>query len=76
MKNPHQFNYSQQLEHRLKMVKDDISVLKKFISEQGLDEIFNRTALATNDAALCNINNIEIACDLNDDESLSWGMMY
>jgi hypothetical protein len=74
MKNPRQLNYTQQLEHRLLMVKDDLNVLRKFISEQGLDEIFNHIASSTNDSALCNIHNIEIACDLNDDESLSWGM--
>jgi hypothetical protein len=74
MNNPKQFNYTQQLEHRLLMVKDDLNILKKFISEQGLDEIFNHTASSTSDSALCNITNIEIACDLDDDESLSWGM--
>ncbi len=74
MNNPHQFNYSQQLEHRLKMVEDDLGIIKKFILEQGLDEVFNRTASATSDSAYCNISNIEIACDLSSDESLSWGM--
>lgn len=74
MNNPHQFNYAQQLEHRLKMVSDDLSILKKFISEHGLDEVFNHTASATSDSALCNIVNIEIACDLSSDESLTWGM--
>jgi len=74
MNNPHQFNYAQQLEHRLAMVLDDINILKKFISEQGLGEIFENKCTATSDGAYCNIHNIEIACDLKDDESLSWGM--
>lgn len=74
MNNPKQFNYAQQLEHRLKMVKDDLEILKKFIKQEGLDEIFETKNTATSDDAYCNIYNIEIACDLRDDESLSWGM--
>ena len=54
------------------MVQDDLSVLKKFISEQGLDDIFNHTPSSTSDSALNNISNIEIACDLSSRESLSW----
>lgn len=74
MNNPHQYNYTQQLEHRLAMVQDDLGILKRFILEQGLDEVFNHTASATSDSAYINISNIEIACNLNNDESLSWGM--
>jgi hypothetical protein len=74
MNNPRQLNYTQQLEHRLKMVQDDLNIIKKFMSEQGLDEIFNHTASSTSDTALNNIMNIEIACDLDTDESLSWNL--
>jgi len=74
MNNPKQLNYTQQLEHRLKMVQDDLNIIKQFISEQGLDEIFNHTASYTSDTALTNIINIEIACDLESDESLAWDL--
>ena len=73
--NPHQLNYTQQLEHRLRMVQDDLNILKRFISEQGLNDVFATKATATSDSAFSNISNIEIACDLNDKESLSWGML-
>lgn len=71
--NVRQLNHAQQLEHRLKMVKDDLEILKKFIRQEGLSEIFETKNTATSDDAYCNIHNIEIACDLSDDESLSWG---
>jgi hypothetical protein len=58
------------------MVQDDLNIIKSFISEQGLDEIFKNVATKTSDSGYTNIYNIEIACDLNDDESLSWGMFY
>lgn len=76
MNNPKQFNYTQQLEHRLKMVQDDLNIIKSFITDQGLDDTFKNVATKTSDSAYTNIYNIEIACDLNDDESLSWGMFY
>jgi hypothetical protein len=74
MNNPNQLNYTQQLEHRIAMVKDDLNILKKFIAEQGLEDVFQNKVSATSDSAMCNISNIEIACDLNDSESLLWGM--
>ena len=67
-------NYTQQLEHRLRMVADDLEILKKFIVQEGLSEVFETKNTATSDDAYCNILNIEIACDLSDDESLSWGL--
>lgn len=76
MNNPKQFNYTQQLEHRLKMVQDDLNIIKSFITEQGLDDTFKNVSTKTSDSGYTNIYNIEIACDLNDDESLSWGMFY
>ena len=75
MNNPHQYNYAQQLEHRLRMVQDDLNMLKAFIKQQDLNIIFNNVnSKLTGEPGVCNINNIEIACDLNDDQSLSWGM--
>lgn len=74
MNNPNQFNYAQQLEHRLKMVADDLKVIKRFIRNNGLSDVFETKNTATSDNAWTNLNNIEIACDLKDDESLSWGM--
>ncbi len=74
MNNPKQLNYTQQLEHRLSQVQDDLNTLRRFINEQGLDLIFQLECSATMAPAIHNLNNIEIACDLNNDESLSWGM--
>ena len=61
----------QQLEHRLAMVVDDLKVIRKFIAEQGLTGEFQMPS-STSDEAFTNLNNIEIACDLTNDECLSW----
>lgn len=75
MNNPHQYNYTQQLEHRLRMVQDDLNMLRYFLLQQSLEPVFkNVNNKLTGDVGMCNIHNIEIACDLNDDQSLSWGM--
>jgi hypothetical protein len=74
MNNPRQLNYTQQLEHRLKMVQDDLNIIKNFITEQGLHEIFENVATKTGNSGYTNIYNIEIACDLDTDESLSWNL--
>jgi hypothetical protein len=60
-----------QLKHRLSMVMDDLQSIRKFIHENNLSDTF---AQATNqcDEAWTHLNNIEIACDLNTDESLVW----
>lgn len=67
-------NYTEQLEHRLKMVQDDLNILTDFIIQEGLDKEFNKINTVTGDPALCNINNIAIACDLTNEESLKWGI--
>lgn len=67
-------NYTEQLEHRLKMVQDDLNILTDFIIQEGLDKEFNKINPVTGDPALCNINNIAIACDLTNEESLKWGI--
>lgn len=74
MNNPRQLNYTQQLEHRLLMVKDDLAILRSFIYEQRLQEAMQRTSKLSGDEGFCTLLNIEIACDLTSDESLSWGM--
>ncbi len=77
MNNPHQLNYTQQLEHRLQMVKFDIEAIEQFIKDQGLYETFiNKTSSMTSDVAIMNIHNINIACDLKNDRSLSWAIFY
>jgi len=69
--NPKQLNYTQQLEHRLAMIQDDLAVILKFIDDNGLRDSFSEES-STSDMAYCNLSNIEIACDLTSNESLSW----
>lgn len=64
-------NEVQQLEHRIAMIKDDLDIIKKFIYNEQLDKAFERQS-ETSDECWANLNNIEIACDLSTDESLSW----
>ena len=59
------------LKHRLAMVKDDAEVIRKFIYEKDLHKHFERPS-ETSDECWHNLNNIEIACDLNNYESLKW----
>jgi hypothetical protein len=59
----------QELEHRLAMVADDLKVFRKFAEAQGFD-LTKPTTHA--DMACIHLNNIEIACDLSDNESLNW----
>ena len=59
----------EQLEHRLQMVNDDLNALVTFIDSQGYD--FTKPT-AQCDEAWTHINNIRIACDLTEDESLNW----
>jgi hypothetical protein len=61
----------EQLKHRLAMVKDDLDVIRRFIYTEQLDKAFERQS-ETSDECWTNLNNIEIACDLSTDESLSW----
>lgn len=75
MENPHQYNYTQQLEHRIKMIEDDLNMLKAFISQHGLDDFFNeKLSVKTGASGYTSIQNIEISCDLKNTEALSWGM--
>ena len=74
MSNPKQLNYTQQLEHRLRMVQDDLKIIKKFMADRGLNSAFEEMPSETSDAAMHNIHNIETACDLKSDECLSWNL--
>jgi len=69
--NTHIMTKLQQLHHRFEMINDDLEKLREFISENGLGEKFYERSKCC-DNAWTHINNIEIACDLNNDESLSW----
>ena len=61
----------QQLEHRIAMIEDDLRVIRAFIYEQGLNEKFQKQT-PMSDECWTHLNNIEIACDLSSDESLTW----
>ena len=62
---------TEQLKHRLAMVKDDLDVIRRFIYQSGLSKQFEQpTEMA--DECWTHLNNIEIACDLSNTESYSW----
>jgi hypothetical protein len=64
-------NEVEQLKHRLAMIEDDLRVIRAFVYEQGLNETFQKpTPMA--DECWTHLNNMEIACDLSSDESLTW----
>ena len=60
-----------QLQHRIAMIQDDLQALRVFIAENNLHEQFNLPT-AQCERAISHLNNIEIACDLTSNESLSW----
>ena len=64
-------NTNQQLEHRLKMIQDDLNEIRKFIYNKGLVDKFHEPSQVS-DEAWTLLNNIEIACDLTSDECLTW----
>lgn len=61
----------QKLEHRLAMILDDVKALVEFLDENRLMEALDKPSKET-DSAWTHISNIEIACDLNDDDCLGW----
>lgn len=73
MNNPNQLNYTKQLEHRLKMIQDDVSKLIDFIDDNRMMELLDKPTSCC-DSALTHIVNIEHACDLSNNESLSWSL--
>lgn len=56
------------IEYRLMMIKDDVIALRQFININDLTKVFNTDG----HLGFTCLNNIEIACDLTSDESLSW----
>ena len=64
-------NTIEQFEHRIAMIQDDLIQIRQFIYAHDLDEIFQKKTHVS-DEAWTLLNNIEIACDLNSDECLTW----
>ena len=62
-------NEIEQLKHRLAMVEDDLKVIKMYIGERNLD--FDQPTFAA-DTCWTHIFNIQIACNLESDECLTW----
>jgi hypothetical protein len=65
------------LKHRLACITDDIKLIARHI-ENNCDEIFKQPSLNEDgsvyaDEAWHNISNIEIACDLDRNDALTWG---
>lgn len=65
-------NELKQLKHRLAIIQEDQLKLRKFIFDNELDEKFMQPT-EVSDEAWTLLNNIEIACDLNSQESITWG---
>lgn len=65
--------------HRLACIETDIKIIARHIKSFDLvDKAFQQSSLNDDgsvfaDEAWHNISNIEIACDLNSNESLDWG---
>jgi len=64
------------LKHRLACIEDDIKIIARHIENNCPDQFekpsLNEGGSVFADCAWHNISNIEIACDLNSDESLDW----
>ena len=63
--------------HRLACIEDDIKIISRHICRFDKEQIFKLPSLNPDgsvfaDEAWHNISNIEIACDLNSNESLDW----
>ena len=66
-----------ELRHRLACISDDIEIIDRHI-QNNCNKRFKRPSRNKDgsiyaDEAWHNVSNIEIACDLNDDEPLHWG---
>ena len=61
--------------YRLQMIMDDLQAIKQFINENELDQVFQRPTKHS-DECYTHFNNIEIACDINSNESLTWNKFY
>jgi hypothetical protein len=59
--------------HRLAMIQDELKALRKFIqSNNELESKFHEPSFYSNNGAITHLNNIEIACSLEDSECLHW----
>lgn len=59
-------------QHRFAMIQDELKALKEFIhSSSELQSKFGEPS-SYSDMALTHLNNIEIACNLEDSECLRW----
>lgn len=71
-----------ELKHRLSCIEGDIELISAHICRYDKDYIFKKPSLNPDgstfaDEAWHNITNIEIACDLNDDdEVMEWGSKF
>jgi hypothetical protein len=66
-----------ELRHRLSCIADDIEIIDRHI-QKNCNKRFKRPSLNKDgstfaDEAWHNVTNIQIACDLNDDEPMEWG---
>lgn len=62
---------TQEINQRLAMIQDDINAIREFIYANDLQDKFHLPTAQCDDA-ITHLNNIEIACDLDSEESLSW----
>jgi hypothetical protein len=62
--------YIKELEHRLNMIDDDAAKFRTFIIDKGISSYF----LDAKDElfGFVYLDNIDVACDLDSDECLSW----
>ena len=59
--------------HRLAMIQDELKALREFIqSNNELESKFGEPSVYCNNGAITHLNNIEIACSLEDSECLHW----
>jgi hypothetical protein len=65
------FTPTEEMQHRLSMALDDIAKLREFIEENGIGYVFDKATKYT-DSAWTHLDNIEIACDIDSNESLGW----
>ena len=63
---------NESLKYRLGLILEDQVFIRDFINNNASD-IFNKPTTQC-DTAITHLNNIEIACDLNSNESLAWNL--
>jgi hypothetical protein len=64
--------FKEDYQHRFAMIQDELKALREFIhSSSELQAKFGEPS-SYSDTALTHLNNIEVACDLEDSESLRW----